>query len=114
MTWNESESAQSSDSEEYVSDDDAAHEYEKDLKEYYGDSNECEQEDLTPDTIIQSACLTRWLILFFMTIQATYRLSDGVISHIFKFMKAFLSVLASVGGLCTDIAKAFLYTWQEK
>ena len=61
----------------------------------------CEPEDhesipFAPDVSLQAQALSRWLVLFFLRLQAAYHLSDAALSCILRFIAAFLVVLSNV------------------
>ena len=78
-----------------------------------GDSlNDSEQSDpaLPTDSQLDSAssqsqALSRWVLLFLMFIQTTYKLSNTVISVLLRFFLVFLSVLGQFNTVASTVAQ---------
>ena len=54
-----------------------------------------------------SVILTKWLTLFFLHLQAVFRIADGAIACILCFLKSFLNVLGEFSSVVAEIAKLF-------
>lgn len=57
------------------------------------------------DTSQQSFLFTKWLCFFFLHLQVIYKLSDGAITCLLGFMKAFFTVLGRSCVILAEIAK---------
>lgn len=55
----------------------------------------------------KSTMLLNWTLLFLVYLQAVFRLSDGVLGHLIKFLKVLFTVLGQFCTICAQIALAF-------
>lgn len=72
--------------------------------------NDLELSDPVPPTdsqleSVQSQTLSRWILLFLMFIQATYNLSNTVVSVILCFFRVFLSVLGQFSTVASGVVQ---------
>jgi hypothetical protein len=84
---------------EPVYDNTSSEAFDEDMGGLY--ASNCEPQDhesipFTPDVSLQARALSRWLILFFLRLQAAYHLSDAALSCILRFIAAFLVVLSNI------------------
>ena len=65
---------------------------------------------------VQSQAWSRWVLLFLMFIQATYKLSNNVVSVLLlRFFRVFLTVLGQFSTVASGVAQCLpssLYGWQ--
>lgn len=71
------------------------------------DVEDIEPEDLMDNSPSRSSILAKWLILFLLYLQAIFHVSDAAFSHLFRFLKAFLTILGQSCATCAAIAVAF-------
>ena len=62
-------------------------------------------QQLTSETV-ESRALARWIILFLMFIQATYKLSNSILSVLLKFFQVLLAVLGNYSRIAMNISQS--------
>lgn len=72
------------------------------------EDSEPDNDSVTVDDVShQSSALAQWLALFLLRIKSVHRLSDTVISCLFKFLWVFIYVLGRYSSVCAEIVKSF-------
>ena len=71
------------------------------------DSEPEENEIDVADISSTSSILARWLAIFLLHLQSTYRMSKAVVQCLFSFLATFLLVLGQLSAPCREVAKAF-------
>lgn len=89
--------------EEWVDDEQLSSGFKHDI----GCESDPEDSVRVQTTPIQSQALVKWLSLFLLQLQAAYRLSNGVINCLFRFLKTFLLVISTFSVQCLDLARVF-------
>ena len=67
--------------------------------------------DEIPATDTTTQSLVRWLLAFFLLLQAQFHLTDRVVSKIFRFLKTFFVVLGRVSAPCAAIGSQLPQTF---